>query len=190
MTKVKALIVACFLLFSAPLIAKDFDWSECWCNYGAGIEQGDMTLSIAGGIAPLYWRYGGNYWSAPSAVVDFQVVQPIWKLPFSFGGYLGYRIYGYDCEKYNWVCNDLFSGGTVSYHVMLPPKNLDVYASTRIGFLVSFYHTSDDSVSREGRPFDMDIGEVLGASWYFNDTVGLNLELGYPMSKFGVVFKF
>jgi hypothetical protein len=30
----------------------------------------------------------------------------------------------------------------------------------------------------------------IGANWYFGKVFGLNLEFGYPFSKFGVTFKF
>ena len=35
----------------------------------------------------------------------------------------------------------------------------------------------------------MDIAEI-GANWFFNNGFGLNLEFGFPFSKFGVTFKF
>ena len=34
------------------------------------------------------------------------------------------------------------------------------------------------------------LGEAIGANWFFGDTFGLNLEFGYPFTKFGVTFKF
>ena len=39
MKKFKALLIGLILSVSAPAFAGDFDWSQCWCNYGAGIEK-------------------------------------------------------------------------------------------------------------------------------------------------------
>lgn len=185
MKKIKALLAALVLMCCAPLAADDFDWSQCWCNYGAGIKEGDMILSVDGGFSLPYLGYIGStsYWFSPSVFADFQVAQPIWKLPFSFGGYLGFDANGYKSSAGNsYAYSNLYTGGIVSYHVMLPPEKLDVYASTKLGVVMRF--------STDGMLPTFDIGQTIGASWYFTDLIGVNLEFGYPMTKFGVVFKF
>lgn len=187
MRKIKGLLAAIILICSASLFADDFDWSKCWCNYGAGIEQGDMLLSVDGGInfTSLANATNTNFWFTPSAVVDFQIVQPIWVLPFSFGGYLGYDAYGYRYDVYGsevtYSVNNIYVGGTIAYHVMLPVDKLDVYATTKLGARVAIANSGYGT---------FDFGTTLGASWYLTDLIGLNVEFGIPVSKFGVVFKF
>ncbi len=191
MKKIKTLIAALFVLCGSSLFAADFDWSQCWCNYGAGIKQGDKTVSVDFGLDNDFWDLIGtkNYWAIPAVVVDFEMAQPIWKLPFTFGGYAGYRLDGYKGEHYEYISNTIYLGGIAAYHVMLPPKNLDVYVASKVGCSFTLISSKDDFESN-GDPFDMQFHEVIGASWYFNDGFGINLELGYPLSKFGIIFKF
>lgn len=160
MKKLKAILLGFALCMAAPLVAEDFDWSQFWCNYGAGIEKGDMLLSADVGIGWLSFY--------PTVYVDFEIAQPIWKLPFTFGGYASVRPFG---------GFGLSVGGSAAYHVMLPPKNLDVYLGLKIGIdiLPTIWFTP---------------GFNIGASWYFTDKIGVNLELGYPGTRAGVIFKF
>ena len=85
MKKIKALLIGLVLSFSAPVFASDFDWSQCWCKYGAGIEKGDMLLSVD---AALPWDFfdtiNANGWAVPHVIADFEIAAPIWKLPWLF----------------------------------------------------------------------------------------------------------
>lgn len=185
--RIKTFFSAVVLLCAAPLVAEDFDWSQSWCNYGAGIKQGDMLLSVDAAM-PWDFFYAYNYggWATPTLAVDFEVAVPIWKLPFSFGGYVtsGYRTYRYyDSKVYNHTL--INTGASATYHVRMPPENLDLYTGIKTGI------SMDVSDCYENGSFiAFDWGYNIGASWYFTDTIGVNLELGYPMSKGGVVFQF
>ena len=188
MKRFKLFAVIAALFCCTSLYAKDFDWSKCWCNYGAGIKQGDVLVTVDGGLwynDLVYWGYK-NAWVLPPVMVEVQVAQPIWKLPFTFGGYAGIRGYGWEDQngtkaKYLGV----FFGGEAEYHVMLPPENLDLYATTRIGANIPFVKPGS-----YWEPDYFHVGEAIGATWYFGKVFGLNLEFGYPFSKFGVSFKF
>lgn len=162
----KGLIAALVLLFAAPLSAGDFDWSQFWCNYGGGIEKGDLIVNIDTGLG-----FGGGFGWNP-IMVDVAIAQPIWKLPFTFGGYATINPFG---------GFGMSVGGEAAYHVMLPPEHLDVYAIFRIGAWLWF-----------GDPFwgTVDWGTALGATWYFTDLIGVNLEIGYPALKAGLSLKF
>ena len=48
----KCVLAAVALAFvaGAQAAADDFDWSQCWCNYGGGIEDGDWLLTVDGGL--------------------------------------------------------------------------------------------------------------------------------------------
>jgi len=189
MRKIKALLAALVVLGCTSLFADDFDWSECWCNYGAGIEQGDMLLSVDSGVAWNFFdAFNAGGWAIPYVIADFEVAQPIWKLPFTFGGYVGFGLsgirYGENGEK-KYTNTTVFSGGSATYHMQMPPKNLDLYTGIKTGLIVNFA-----SYYPNGCAFGFDWGYNIGASWYFTDLFGVNLELGYPMCKGGVVFKF
>lgn len=196
--KIKVLLAVLVLLCSTSAFAKDFDWSQCWCNYGGGIKEGDFIVNVDAGLYFSDFAYSAydGYWFLPPLMVDVQYAKPIWKLPFTFGGYAGVRAFGYNNRYYNtstgvyvnnvytrWI---LFAGAEAAYHVMLPPDGLDVYAVNRIGFNIPFANVSTNYSLLD----IFEINYALGANWFFNDSFGLNLELGAPISKFGVTFKF
>lgn len=191
MRRIKVLICTLAVFFSASLFAEDFDWSKCWCNYGAGIEKGDFLLSIDAGLP---WDYVDSFnsggWAIPYVLADFEVACVVGQLPFTFGGYAGFG-YGkkyyrnrYDREIY--LTHSYFTAGaSANYHMRMPPKELDLYAGLKSGMIVDF---SDRYKS--GHNLSLDFGYTMGASWYFTENFGLNVELGYPLNRAGVVFKF
>lgn len=191
----KVFVLSGALLFSGVAFADGFDWSECWCNYGGGIEKFDVILDInvSADFNDSYVFQFQNPWVIPPVFVDVQVAVPIWKLPFTFGGYFGFKGYGYKYQTYSveegWHYRDstywgIFFGGEIAYHVMLPPKGLDVYIKTRIGGNVPFA-TPGNYI-----PYYFHWGESIGATWYFNDVFGVNVEIGYPFTKLGCSLKF
>ena len=187
MKKIKVLAVLLALICCSSVYAKDFDWSECWCNYGGGIEKGDVILNLDGGLyyTDLAYASRQNFWMVPPLMAELQFAAPIWKLPFTFGGYAGIRGYGYQYPGYSSSYFATFFGGEAAYHIMLPPEGLDVYVITRVGLSIPFVSNSNEWLSEL-----FQFGEAIGASWYFGKNFGLNLEFGYPFSKFGVSFKF
>ena len=46
----KAFFAAFILAFAVPASVSAFEWSECWCNYGGGIEKHDFIINVDGGI--------------------------------------------------------------------------------------------------------------------------------------------
>ena len=196
--KIKVLLAALVMLCAGSAFADDFDWSQCWCNYGGGIKEGNILVNIDGGINYVdltYSAYNG-FWFIPTVMVDVQYAKPIWKLPFAFGGYAGVRAAGYKVYTYengSYVYKDvskftIFGGAEASYHVMLPPKNLDVYAVNRIGFGIPIV-TGSYAAPYVVTDF-VDFNISFGANYFFSDNFGLNLELGAPVSKFGITLKF
>lgn len=182
----KVMVVAITMMLSSFAFADDFDWSKCWCNYGGGLKEGDKTLTIDGGMSWGYLNLLNAGWAIPDIVVDFQFAKPIWKLPFTFGGYVGFSSYG--VKNWNQKHSNIYSGAEAAYHVMLPPKDLDVYAITRIGLMIDMYK---EGANAKANPlFYSHWGEALGASYHFSETFAVNAELGYPVNKVGVQFKF
>lgn len=197
MRRLKLFAVLFVLLCGSYLSAKDFDWSECWCNYGGGIKQGDFLVNVDAGFLYQDFEYSthDDFWFFPPVMVEVQYVQPIWKLPLSFGGYAG--IHGFGYKKIDHYTSEeqpvyktytywgVFFGAEAAYHIQLPPESLDVYAVTRFGGNIPFVK------NRELSHYDyIHFGEALGASWFFGEHAGLNIEFGYPFSKCGVILKF
>ena len=182
------LVAALLVLFcGTSLAAKDFDWSQCWCNYGGGIKQGDFIINADIGLLYDDFALSGydGYWFCPPIMAEVQYAQPIWKLPFTFGGYAGIHGWGYKNSYYKATFMALFFGGEAAYHVQLPPKGLDLYLITRIGANIPL---KNDYYAYYSGYFQF--GEAIGANWFFGDVFGVNFELGYPFTKLGVTFKF
>lgn len=200
MKRFKIFAVLLVLLCGSSLYAKDFEWSECWCNYGGGIEKGDVIVNLDAGFYYSDFTFAAihsNFWYIPPMMAEVQFAQPIWKLPFTFGGYAGLRAFGYKyIDHYDsngtavyettayW---STFFGAEAAYHIMLPPDGLDLYAVTRVGGNIPFVRPHSYSL---GFADYFHVGEAIGANWFFGKVFGVNLEFGYPFSKAGVTFKF
>ncbi len=196
----KALFAAFVFALAVPASVSAFEWSECWCNYGGGIENHDFIINVDGGIWFSEFAYTNfkDFWFIPPVMVDVQFAQPIWKLPFTFGGYAGFRSYGYSyIDRHEWIDGKytpvyastafmgMFVGGEAAYHIQLPPEQLDVYAVSRVGATIPFM------TPHHWDAFEcFNAGGAIGANWFFNKNFGLNLECGYPMTKFGLTLKF
>ena len=187
MKKFKQLAVLAILFSFTSLSAEDFDWSECWCNYGGGIEKGDLIINLDAGLYFTDFVYAAynNFWFIPPVLLEVQFAQPIWKLPFTFGGYAGIRGHGYYYFGDETKFLEVFFGGEAAYHIRLPPEKLDVYVITRIGGNIPVIRPTGIWV-----PEYFHVGEGIGANWYFGKNFGLNFELGYPFTKVGVTLKF
>lgn len=178
----KLFFIAIFFFVATPNFAKDFDWSQCWCNYGGNIQKGDKELTIATGLPwDFFYPFNHGGWALPYITVDFQVAQPIWKLPFTFGGFASADFHESDKVFHS----NFTTGASIFYHIQLPPQNLDVYAGNRIGIKLLF-----SKVYENGLNIHFDWGGVLGANYFFSKDFGVNLELGFPVNRVGVVFKF
>ncbi len=191
------LFAALLVLFcGTSLAADDFDWSQCWCNYGGGIEKGDFIINADVGF--MYEDFSvisNGFWLLPPVIVDVQYAQPIWKLPFTFGGFAGVNGHGYRYyDYYDYVNNvyvygtrywwNIFFGAEAAYHAKLPVDTLDVYIITRLGVnipITNGYTYFGDYIL---------FGEAIGINWFFTDKVALNTEIGYPFTKVGATFKF
>ena len=196
MKKISLVAALMVLLCGASLSAKDFDWSQSWCNYGGGIKEGNILVSVDAAVDFSDFVYLSNTdgWFMPPVMVDVQYAKKIGKLPFTFGGFAGvsghgYRYYDhYDpvdgyvyATRYWW---NIFFGAEAAYHPMLPAEKLDVYIITRIGAnipVTNGYTYFGDYIL---------FGEAIGLNWFFSEKVALNAEVGYPFEKIGVTFKF
>lgn len=211
MKKIVISILASFVLFSGTAFASKFNPADVFLNYGGGIEKGDMITKVSVGMPwSSFDAFNHGGWAVPSILGSFEVAVPIGRVPFSFGGYLGLDLkaynpyygggywdeYGYwhpDNRYYegyyapyskNYTHFIMRFGGSASYHVNIPVRGLDVYLGTKLGMAVdiSDYYKNNVHLS-------LDWGLNIGASYFFNDTIGVNLDLGYPYGSVGVIFK-
>lgn len=184
---VKVLVALVASLFvSSAAFADDFDWSQTWCNFGGGIEPGHVIVDAGIGvpIRPVVPMLGG--YSIPSVEASVEVPVKIGPCPFSFGGAVAWNMYGY---KEWYTVNAIDVTALAKYHFMFPPKQLDLYAGMKLGVSLNFqnlvgYNSTSFLCGFYGSGF-------IGASWYFTDAFGVNLEIGAPtIIRAGVSFKF
>ena len=173
--KFLAVFAALFVFGTAGSFA--FDWSQCWCNSGGGIEQGDFILHVDTGLGK--WMGQDRDWAVPYVEVGLNYAGFIWKLPFTFGGYVGSDVRGYHDDLFA----RLFTGGDIAYHIQLPPEIIDLYAGNRVGVVI--YMGDYD------HNWDWTFDFYAGANFFFTDSFGLNVEAGsFNWLRAGLSFKF
>lgn len=192
MKKLMAIAIAMFTLVAS---VSAYEWKDSWQNYGGGIKEHQFIVNAGAGINSAL--FDGHDLVFPPVELSVEFTQKIWVLPFGFGGFFAYdgsfdkkTVNGGDHEE---AINNLYFGGLIKYHAQLPIENLDVYARTYLGAKVrmweEYYEYSDKKSSDTVTSFYTEWG--IGATWYFSDFFGVNVELGYPtIVKAGVSFKF
>ncbi|MDY2616791.1 MAG: outer membrane beta-barrel protein [Treponema succinifaciens] len=120
-----------------------------------------------------------------------------------------------DVPDYEWKgeMNYINLGALANYHIQVPVEKLDLYAGLRLGlefwnwkvdykypsyepvygsygYLVSYkYKTEKESIKKNGTNFYAGIN--FGASYFFTEKFGANIEVGYPqLIKIGGTAKF
>lgn len=192
MKKLMAIAIAMFTLVAS---VSAYEWKDSWQNYGGGIKEHQFIVNAGAGINSAL--FDGHDLVFPPIELSVEFTQKIWVLPFGFGGFFAYDGYSDKWEQYGVEYavaeNNLYFGGLIKYHAQLPVENLDVYARTYLGAKVNMWESVnnvDDKKSSDTKTyFYSEWG--IGATWYFSDLFGVNVELGYPtIVKAGVSFKF
>lgn len=192
MKKLMAIAIAMFTLVTS---VSAYEWKDSWQNYGGGIKEHQFIVNAGAGINSAL--FDGHDIVFPPIELSVEFTQKIWVLPFGFGGFFAYDGYSDKWEQYGVEYavaeNNLYFGGLIKYHAQLPVENLDVYARTYLGAKVNMWESVnnvDDKKSSDTKTyFYSEWG--IGATWYFSDLFGVNVELGYPtIVKAGVSFKF
>lgn len=106
---------------------------------------------------------------------------------YDHDGYYDYRgnyhrSYGYHEERTG-VAIGLSGNGNYHFNTLLEmPDNFDLYAGLNLGFYVGGHGTTG-----------LGLGIQVGGRYYFNDNIGINLELGggskFSGAKFGLSFR-
>lgn len=207
----KGVVAAVMMFCSSAVFAKSFDWSKCWCNYGAGIKAGTFIVDASVGIndtffyfadnAGIFKQLGTGSWVLPYFDATLDVALPIWKLPLSWGGYCGFNASGANSSILSAGGFYFSFGGQVKYHVMLPPEKLDVYAGVRLGATIGadrvkitapiggfIGNINYDQVNTS--PAGFYFGGFIGAAYYVMSGFGFTVEFGAPVwVKAGISIK-
>ncbi len=166
-------------------------------NYSPAFKSGDKVIQMGLGFG-VPGSYGDST-TVPPVALSFDMAVPIakMKLPFSFGGIIGYsrdvweqNIVGYKTEiTYNYI----LIGARVLFHFNLV-NNMDFYAGLMMGYNIV---TSSVETNVPGGNVSADegylaYGELVGLRYFFTDTVAVYVEAGYTFGYIngGLAFKF
>lgn len=191
-------IFSVLIAFAAVCSIASASAKDVFLNYNDCVADQNLILNIGGGLDYDFVNHGSGYKKTPTFDLTLEHPFPISdkKLPFGFGGGLSFSHETYDGYHYDESWNYLTIFGLVNYHINVPAKNLDIYAGLRSGLGIWFwsvdyerdYYTISDDSDTEAHFF---IGTYVGASYYFTDLVGVNVEVGYPyLIKAAVSLKF
>lgn len=186
---------------------KAFNWAECWKNYGGTVKDGQFIINAGIGATAFSVKNmnGDEEYHFPYFELSAEYAKKIWVLPFSFGAYFGYARYGWKENVgigtgtwSSYACNRDFYhfGALAKYHVQMPLDKLDLYAGLKLGLRICHDNwerqsnlTEKKSDAKTECNFEPDF--IIGASYYFTDLIGANIETGFPLfAKASVSFKF
>jgi hypothetical protein len=155
------------------------------------MDQGSWVISA--GVGPGTHIFGNGFGFGPGFKVFFE--NGTWQLGpgvLSLGGEVGFSFFSYNFGygyHESWV-NFMF-GARSAYHYGWNVPGLDTYGGIPLGIGFSA-HSYDNYIGYRGySPVFPYLGIFIGTSYFFNDHIGLNGELGYNVTyaNIGVIFK-
>lgn len=208
----KKLLIAAAILLAATFSLNAQDGGSGavdFTSFGGKVESGNIIVDA--GIALDTGFIGTLGYYIPRVSVSGEYALQCGPAPLSFGleiAYMGsrsqyfYTTAGATGNRVMDTHNNLFFNLIVNYHInILAVDNLDVYAGPRLGLRLDIVNHTDhhydpaiggyiDNTTVNTLPL-FDAGGVIGATWYFSDSFGVNAEVGFPVFlRGGVTFKF
>jgi len=185
--RVKVLLIVMGLFSMTPVFSQN-------PTADAPMSQGSWIISV--GAGPGTHVFGNGYGFGPGIKIFFE--NGTWKLGpgvLTLGGEVGLSFFSYhwyyrDIRYHESWVNYMF-GARSAYHYGWNVKGLDTYGGIPLGIGFSA-HSYDNYAGYKGYsaiyPY---LGLFVGASYFFNDFIGLNGELGYNVTyaNLGVIFK-
>ncbi|MCR4734547.1 MAG: hypothetical protein K5829_06055 [Treponema sp.] len=191
MKKIITTILATLIFISSSFA---FDTDTFWKQYPKAIKTGANIASVGIGIN-AYTVSKKPKSMIPEISASFEkAMYFIDMLPISVGGYLNF--YGVNYLTQNPPASvdpakDVFTaqyiyfniGALAKYHFDLEIDNLDVYAGTKIGLNFTSFKIDGEKYDQKNkytRPIAMDLGFIMGGTYYFASNMGASLETGFP----------
>jgi hypothetical protein len=153
----------------------------------------DDLVLINFGIGLGYSSYSYYSIGLPPIKLGVDVKLPI-PIPISVGGMVGLRTWTYKWSRYysniynlkDFTIFQIPFGVRGMYHFNFAAltdssfvRNLDVYAGLTLGWVIVTDNYSDSKNYWSGQDSYFLFGVTTGARYFFNDVVGLYLEIGY-----------
>jgi len=187
MKKLTLVVVLFFVIAGASLFAQDngLDLTK----FPSCMENGDWIINF--GVGLPYFSSGYSYFPPIRLSFDRNTGLGEQKLPFFFGGIVGYSNWGIKLLSYS--VHSIPIGARIGYHFNWGVDNLDTYAVATVGTRITIvtgtaaksYHTDFSDW--------LYIGASIGARYFINDFFGFWAEMGYTSSSWldlGLSFKF
>jgi len=144
---------------------------------------------IAKGQSQLNFGVGFSNWGVP---LYFGFDHGVHK-DITIGAEFSFRNYNHNYRNQRYRNSVLGFSGNANYHfntILNIPRNWDFYAGINLGF----YHWSNSNKYpdeyRNGYNSGVGLGAQVGGRYYFNNSLGINLELGggnaFSGGKFGL----
>lgn len=179
---------------------------EIFTTFGGTVKS--KNIIVKGGIGLDTNMIERDGYFIPCVGLSGEYTLQCGPVPLGFGlfaeysgrsNYSYYSLNGYNSNRKTEYNNYLACGVFVNYHVNIPVKNLDLYLGPKVGVNIDFIQTKNTYIqggrwqeSKENSTdFALYLGGTLGASWYFTEKIGANLEVGYPVfAKINASVKF
>jgi hypothetical protein len=186
---VKKLILSLVLFFGVAG-ATLFSWeANDLTKFPAFTKDGDWILNLGVGFGSRVYS-GNDYIYIPPIRFSFDRNTGLGdkKLPFFFGGLVGYSGEGRDNKWDDWFVHKITAGFRVGYHFNWGVERLDTYAVSTAGWI---FHAGDFNYFSKYGSFMF--GVNAGVRYFVTDWFGFWAEVGYTsLSVFdiGISFKF
>jgi hypothetical protein len=176
--------IGLFLVLAAIVAGGVSAQSNWYDSYAPGIDQ-NLFVNAGIGLGPT----GGYKMGLPplSASIDFKL--PI-SLPITLGGIFTFTQWKYSFYGYDFVWNNIGIGARGMYHFNFV-RNLDTYTGLTLGYVIQTFD-GESGLGYNGVSFFL-FGANIGARYFFTNTIGAYLELGYSGLQFlslGLALKF
>lgn len=194
--KKRFFLLTALLFVSFASYAKETTAEDIFFNYGGTVEEKQFIIKAGVGVD---FDFIGASLYIPPVGLSAEYTVKCGVAPLGFGLELDYahRTYTGSTSYYDYKSfyNYWHILTFANYHINVPVEKLDVYAGLKIGALIhsNTYQTTYAGEKTESADVygNFEIGAVAGATWYFSEAFGVNLELGYPfLAKASATFKF
>lgn len=172
------------------------DW---WNSYSRSVREGQLLLNAGAGINGNLGQGSDLDSYIPPFELSAEYTVKVGELPLGFGGFLGYTSYRTREEVVNTTVtrerNVFYIGAQANYHFNFLDE-LDLYGSLKTGLDFK----NEEKIVRESGVVSykepdswtyFHIGINAGATYYFSDNFGVNVEAGFPtILRIAASFKF
>jgi len=177
------------LFFLVLLVVAGSVFSADLSIYPQPLEGGSILVDAGAGYALSDHRNASM--QIPPIIVSADYCLPV-GLPISIGGLLAFYRFNFNTPllTYSSTWTYMTFGARANWHWNLDVSQLDLYTGVFVGY--NFFY-DDSKMQGHGKYVEsgMKFGGQAGMHYYFTDSVGAVVEVGYPfIAKAGVAFKF